>query len=218
MQAFVETLLALVAFALLHSLMVLVRFKALFAALVGPRPYLGLYRLVYNAVSVLTFAPVLLVMAANPGPVVWDVSGLVRDLLSAIQLANLGLLIVAALQVDVWRFAGLRQAWAYLNGAPLPLPAEPLQTGGLYGLVRHPLYLFSMGFLWANPTMRASSLALAAGASVYFILGAWVEERRFLRQIGAQYRAYQCRVPFMIPLLRLPDARCQERVSLPDVS
>jgi methanethiol S-methyltransferase len=210
MLAALYTLLGLIAFAVLHSLMVIVPFKAWFATVCGQHAYHGLYRLLYNVISGITFLPVLALIALRPGPIVWDVTGLLRDLLLGGQAFSLIALAVAGLQIDTLRFAGLRQAWAYLNGDPLPLPPEALQTGGVYGLVRHPLYLFVMLFLWANPTMRTASLAFAAGASAYFILGAWIEERRMLRRLGDTYRAYQCRVPFLIPFVRLPDPRCQE--------
>ncbi|NDJ74669.1 MAG: hypothetical protein GYB65_00300 [Chloroflexi bacterium] len=206
----ITTLLALFAFAVFHSLTVLVPVKAGFAALVGQRAYLGLYRLLYNIVSVLTFLPVLAVMYANPGPTIWAADAALSAVLMAVQIIGVLGAGVAALQIDILRFAGLKQAWAYLNGDRLPLPPEPLQVGGVYALVRHPLYLFAMLYLWANPTMNAAALAFAAGTSVYFVFGAWIEEQRFLRTTGALYHTYRCRVPFMIPFLKLPDARCRE--------
>ncbi len=192
-------LLALLLFGVLHSLTAAPPFKRAARALLGERAYHGLYRLLYNVFGAITILPVLALLALRPGPVVWDATGIAAALLTLAQIASLVGLVVTALQVDVWRFAGLRQAAAYLAGDALPLPPEPFVQRGMYGLVRHPLYLFSIVYIWTFPTMRAAGLAFAAGATLYFVIGARFEERRLAREIGPAYHAYRCRVPFLIP-------------------
>jgi len=73
--------------------------------------------------------------------------------------------------IDLLRFFGLRQIIAYFKGDKLPLPDEPLTLKGVYALVRHPLYLFTLMFLWFNPAMTAGGLGLVMGAALYFISG-----------------------------------------------
>jgi protein-S-isoprenylcysteine O-methyltransferase Ste14 len=130
-----------------------------------------------------------------------------------VQAASLIALAVTALHIDVWRFAGLRQAVAYLAGDPLPLPPEPFVQRGMYGIVRHPLYTFSILYIWSFPTMHAAQLAFAAGGTLYFVIGARFEEQRLLREIGPVYRAYRCRVPFLIPVVGLT-ASCADAPDL----
>jgi protein-S-isoprenylcysteine O-methyltransferase Ste14 len=106
------------------------------------------------------------------------------------------------LQIDLGQFSGLAQALAYIENKPLPLPDELLQTGGVYAFVRHPLYLFSLMIIWALPVMTEGLLIFNLGTTLYFIFGSLLEEKRMLRIFGDEYRAYQQRVPWLVPLLR----------------
>ncbi len=192
-------LLTLTAFAALHSITAAAATKRLFQRLFGARAYHGLYRLLFNALSGITYLPLWWLMGAYPGPTLWAATGIGAALLTAVQIASLVGLILAGAQIDMLRFAGVRQAWVYLVGDPLPLPPEPFIARGMYGLVRHPLYLFIIMLLWAAPRMNTASAAFALGATVYFVAGAWHEETRLAREFGPQYRVYQQRVPFLLP-------------------
>ncbi|MBN1678797.1 MAG: isoprenylcysteine carboxylmethyltransferase family protein [Anaerolineae bacterium] len=203
-------LLSLTAFAVVHSFTAAPASKRLVRTLLGERFYHGFYRLFYNIFSAITVLPVLFVLATQPGPVVWRVEGVAAQILTVTQLLSVLGLVIAGLQIDVWRFAGLRQAYTYLVGDPLPLPPEPFIQSGMYGLVRHPLYLFSTLYIWTFPTMYVASVAFAAGSTLYFVIGAQFEERRLAREIGPAYEVYRCHVPFLIPFVgvtaRCPDA------------
>ncbi|MFW5772948.1 MAG: methyltransferase family protein, partial [Phototrophicaceae bacterium] len=111
--------------------------------------------------------------------------------------------VLALAKIDQGRFAGTRQLRAYLNHEPLPLPPESLQTGGVYGWVRHPLYLFSMMVIWPVTTMTEAYLGFCIATTIYFLAGSYFEERRMLREFGQPYRDYQARVPWLLPLPRL---------------
>jgi protein-S-isoprenylcysteine O-methyltransferase Ste14 len=81
--------------------------------------------------------------------------------------------------------------------------ARELVTGGPYGLVRHPLYLFeglvAVGIILAhwNP------LALLVGAVHFgFQFRRMQHEERVLRASFADYDAYASRVPMILPRLR----------------
>jgi len=78
---------------------------------------------------------------------------------------------------------------------------------GMYRFVRHPLYFFSLLALWSMPVMTVNLLMFNIGATLYFVIGSRVEERRLVQSYGEAYRAYQQRVPGLIPLLRLPPLR-----------
>ncbi len=199
------TVLSMIAlFGVAHSLLAMFGIKALFVTLMGQRGYLGLYRLFYNSISVLSFAPIVLYTILQPGDIYWAWEGPALGLAGAMGVAGFVGLSVSLLQIDLWRFLGVSQALAYLEDKPLPLPAEPLVTSGTYALTRHPLYFFSMLLLWAVPTMTAAWFGLALGSSAYFILGSLLEERRMLREFGADYARYQERVAWMVPFLKRP--------------
>jgi protein-S-isoprenylcysteine O-methyltransferase Ste14 len=108
-------------------------------------------------------------------------------------------MIVSLLQINLGRFIGLSQAAAYLQGEKLPLPEETLQYSGVYRLVRHPLYLFSLLVIWPMGTMNESLLAFNIGTTIYFLIGSIFEERKLASVYGKEYRQYQKRTPSIIP-------------------
>ena len=181
--------------------------KTRVAALVGQRTFLGLYRLAYSIASLLTLLPVLALMGARPGGIVWSVSGTAASALLALRVtAGVGI-VLALVQIDGLRFVGITDAIAYFRGRELPLPAERLATGGIYRLVRHPLYLFSVIALWASPVMTESVLGFSIGATIYFLVGSILEERKMARTFGAAYVAYRNAVPWLIPFVNRANVR-----------
>jgi len=193
-------LLALFFFGVIHSLMAGYRAKHAFRRRFGDRAYHGLYRLVYNIIAAISLMPVTLLLLLPPSPIVWQLEGPAALLLLALQgVGALGLL-VSLMQIDLGRFLGLSQLVAYLRGDPLPLPPESLQEGGVYKLVRHPLYLFSLLLIWPQAIMTQGLLAFNIGATLYFVIGSRLEEQRMIRVFGDQYQAYRQRVPWLVPL------------------
>lgn len=193
---------AFAAFAGVHSLTAGRGLKDRLAERVDPRLVEGWFRLAYNVVSALTLLPVLGLIVALPDRVLYDVGRPWSLLLRAVQVTGLLGLAGALFVTDVWRFAGLRQAAAYLRGEPLPLPQEALQLNGMYRLVRHPLYFFSLLALWPAPTLSVNGLWFNVAATVYFIAGSLIEEGRLVRTYGDAYREYQQRVSWLLPLPR----------------
>lgn len=108
------------------------------------------------------------------------------------QLLAALLLLVAVLQTDTLSFVGLRQLFEEEK-------TGQLVTRGLYKVVRHPLYLFSLLFLWLSPSMSINSLVFNIGVTAYFIIGAYFEERKLLRDFGEAYADYKRRTSFLIP-------------------
>lgn len=189
-------------FGLIHSWLAGQNIKNAVKRALGERLYHGFYRLGYNLLALITLLPALLLVIMR-GTVIWRLEGLAAAALLLLQTVGVIGLIVSLLQIDWLRFAGLRQAAAYFSGAPLPLADEPLQTGGLYSLVRHPLYLFSLLAIWPMAVMTDRLLAFNVAATLYFIVGSLYEEHRLVAAFGETYLAYRQRVPWLIPGLRL---------------
>jgi methanethiol S-methyltransferase len=198
-----KVLVAVLVYGTFHSLMAAPWFKALSARVMGERAYLGLYRMLYSIISVLTLLPVLTLMAAQSGRTVWRVNGMAADILLLIRaLGAIGLLI-ALLQIDLLRFLGIKDLIVYLRDGQLPLPSEALSTRGLYRLVRHPFYLFGLVVLWATPSMKEAGLGFTIGSTIYLALGSILEERRMIRTFGADYVEYRKTVPWLIPFVKV---------------
>jgi len=193
---------ALLLYGAFHSATASAACKARVEGLVGERAFLGLYRLSYSVMSVLTLVPIVSLMTGRPGPTIWHAEGVAAYVLLAIRgLAGIGVA-AALLQIDALRFLGIKDAIAYFRGRPLPLPPERLATRGVYRLVRHPLYLFSLIALWSSPVMTESFLGFALGVTVYFAFGSILEERNLARAFGPDYATYRKIVPWLIPLAK----------------
>jgi methanethiol S-methyltransferase len=200
---FASWLLLLVTFvvwALGHSLTAARPVKRLVRQAVGERAYAGFYRFVYNVVSLLTFLPVLYVLAFYvPATVIWSVPLPWAWLMLGVQGVGLLGLLISLFYTNAFSFLGLRQVWRYLQGVPDPDPPARFVSTGPYALVRHPLYLFSMLALWFTPVLTLNILLFNLLATLYFWLGSWHEERRLLAEFGRQYRHYQHKVPSFFP-------------------
>ena len=90
------------------------------------------------------------------------------------------------------------------SASPFPKPVDhgQLVTGGVYGVVRHPIYagLIAGAFGWAFLAGTLLGLALALLLFVLFDLKSRREER-WLAQKYAGYEAYQGQVHKLIPWL-----------------
>jgi methanethiol S-methyltransferase len=79
-----------------------------------------------------------------------------------------------------------------------------LQTGGIYGIVRHPQYsgifLVIFGQLVHWPTIL--TLMLAPAIVFAYVRLARREETQLIRQFGDAYRGYKRRVPMFVPRWR----------------
>jgi len=154
-------------------------------------------RLAYNAIAALHLALVLAVGAALLGraphfPIPFLLA-VVMDLALALGVV---ILLIAGRSYDLAQFLGLAQ-WRS-GHADRQTPPEPLATGGMNALVRHPLYL---GLLLVLFGAARSPLALATAmfASVYIRIGISFEERNLLRLYGEDYARYCKRTNMLVP-------------------
>jgi protein-S-isoprenylcysteine O-methyltransferase Ste14 len=80
---------------------------------------------------------------------------------------------------------------------------KKLQTGGVYSLVRHPIYFadcgLSVGMIFFYLNLNALFASLFVIGTLYYWAG--MEEEALLKKFGRKYRDYQNKVPKFIPLL-----------------
>jgi protein-S-isoprenylcysteine O-methyltransferase Ste14 len=182
------------AYAVLHSILASLAVKDWARRVFGPGVERW-YRLVYNIVAVITLLPLLPLLVWLPDQTLYVVPSPWRWLMVGGQLLALVGLAVSLLQTGLFQFLGLAQLMAEGPNRP-----EKLNVSGFYGWVRHPLYFFSLFFLWLTPIMTLNLLVTYLLLSFYFYLGTFYEERRLLAEFGSAYRDYQQRVPRLIPL------------------
>jgi protein-S-isoprenylcysteine O-methyltransferase Ste14 len=151
-----------------------------------------MYRLAFNLFAGLSLLPVLLLARLLPDQALYSVPAPWMFLMLAGQVAAVVCLAMALLQTDALQFLGLRQ---FVERESRPA----LNTGGFYGLVRHPLYLFGLVILWLTPLMTVNVFTLFALLSVYLFVGATLEERRLVKEFGHAYEEYRQTTPMIVP-------------------
>jgi len=151
------------------------------------------YRLAYNIFSVISFTPILWLMAILPDEVLYRIPAPWVYLSLTVQFAAVLILVVGVMQTGALSFVGLRQLIDEEEAWP------QLVTRGLYRWVRHPLYSAGLLFIWLTPVMSQNTLVVIIAATVYIILGAFFEERKLKREFGQKYEEYRAETPMLIP-------------------
>jgi len=191
-------------FAFIHSITVSQWFKQLIERLLGATFMRVWYRFLYNAVSGITAAFAFFLMYQVPDKIIWVGPLWFRWSLHAVQLGGLVFGVRAFEHLDTAEFMGFRQVWRYLTKGEVAgniegLTERELVTTGVYGIVRHPLYLAGIIIFTFEPTITVNGLTVTVLADLYFLFGSFIEERRFKRTLGDQYRDYRERVPMLLP-------------------
>jgi methanethiol S-methyltransferase len=173
-----------------HSLMPRRRMKQWFASH-APAP---LERTVYVWVASLLLAFVCVAWQDIPGTA-YKVTGAWAWVLRLLQVAGIALTIRASARLDVLDLAGIRQVQAPARHPRQPMP---LQMGGPYTLVRHPIYLGWIAMVFAAPDMTWNRLAFATISTLYLLTATPIEERSLEQAFGESYREYKRKVRWRI--------------------
>ena len=186
-------LFALVIWSVVHSFLASILAKDLFSLKMGR---MNFYRLIYNIFAVISFLPILYLMATLPDQLAYEIPSPWKMVMFGGQILSALLVLTAFLQTDSLSFVGLRQLFEEEKSGALV-------TRGLYRVVRHPLYTFSLALIWLTPTVSQNSLTVYVGATLYTLIGAYFEERKLLREFGEAYAKYKQNTPMLIPGLVL---------------
>jgi len=184
-------ILAIAIWGIVHSILASMKFKEFLRGALGERVMVT-YRFAYNIFALVSFVPIYLLTQVLPDHDLYVVSPPWMYVMLAGQGLAAVLLLFSFLQTGPLSFVGLSQFW---EGEKPSM----LVTDGMYRLVRHPLYLFSLLFLWLSPVMTLNQLVFYTSLTVYIFIGAYFEERKLLREFGASYAEYKSATPMVIP-------------------
>ena len=199
-----QAIIIFLAFAFIHSITVSKKMKTICAGFFGETFMRVFYRGTYNAVSFITAGTAFYLIHQAPDRQIWTAPGWLQWIMHAIQLAGVVFGSLAFKHLDTGEFLGLRQIIRYwkrdeVAGNIEGLTRNELVTNGVYGIVRHPLYLAGIVIFTFNPLLTRNSLTVSVLADLYFLFGAFIEERRFSGVFGDQYQEYRKRVPRLLP-------------------
>ena len=182
-------------FALHHSVFARAGLKSWVVRLVPAE----LERSVYTWISSVLFVLVCALWQPVPG-VVYRADGVAALAGYLVQAAGIALTLYAGRSMDFLDLAGVRQVQ---NAARGRRPAHvALQTRGLYGFVRHPLYFAWVLMVFGAPVMTATRFTFALISTAYLAIAIHWEERSLVGVFGAAYEKYRTQVRWrMIPFV-----------------
>lgn len=176
------------AFALHHSIFARTGWKAWLVHRIPPY----LERSTYVWIASLLFLAICWWWQPVPGTL-WRLHGVWLNVAIGLQIVSGVATLVGARQLGVFWLAGLRQVLEPPDQRP-----PTLDRSGLYAVVRHPIYLAWLLFVWSAPVMTGTCFTFALISSAYLVVAVPFEERELRRQFGEAYASYARHVRWRI--------------------
>lgn len=182
-------------FGIIHSFLISFRFSNWANRIMGR--YFSFYRLLYNLFSLTLFVIILSFTRNLDSKLAIQFSFPWRIIQSLFLLASSVVLIWAFLSYDSLEFIGVRQIIDHSKKNDVAHP-KTITKKGLLGIVRHPMYLATILFMWSLDSTRVDVLTHIV-LTLYILVGIILEERKLVKQFGSEYIEYQKVVPALIP-------------------
>jgi len=154
------------------------------------------YRLFFNAAALVLLIPPLLLTYGIDAPLLWQWSGIWAWVANGLALLAIAGFLWSSRYYDSGEFIGTRQLRDQETRVE---DQEHLHISPLHRHVRHPWYFFGLVLMWTRD-MNAPLLLTVSMATLYFVFGSRLEERKLLQYYGDAYARYQQMVPGLIPL------------------
>jgi protein-S-isoprenylcysteine O-methyltransferase Ste14 len=172
------------------------------------RSMLGAYeRLSYVIVAAASLTALIWWLRALPQHAILRFDGVLAAVRWTALAAAAALMVAGARAYDGRAFLGLRQIAARRAGGT-PAPAE-LRRNGVLARVRHPWYGGGLLIVLFARDVTDVGAAYRSVFLLYFLVGAWLEERKLIAEFGDAYAQYRRDVPAFFPWRR-PRRACVE--------
>lgn len=155
------------------------------------------YRIFYNVMALATLAPVLVYSFSIQELPIFRWEGPFRIVQGLLAFFALLLFIGGARQYDLSQFLGIRQIHEDSTCSALTGDCR-LDTSGILAMVRHPWYAGGILIVWARD-LDTGTILTNLVITAYFLIGAFLEERKLLAEFGEEYIDYQRRTSMLFP-------------------
>jgi methanethiol S-methyltransferase len=184
----------------LHSYLISIRFTNRMNRLL--KKYYAFYRLFYILISLFLLIP-LINYTGQLDPEVIIIYGNYTDIFRHILMyASLGMFFWAFFfDYDSLSFFGIRQILSFGKTKAIQ-PSDGIKKSGLLGIMRHPMYLALIIYLWCQ-TAKLADIVVNIVLTVYIFIGTILEEKKLVLEFGEAYIQYQKEVPMIIPFTKM---------------
>jgi methanethiol S-methyltransferase len=183
----------------LHSYLISIGFTNLMTRLL--KNYYAFYRLFYILISLILLIPLINFTAQSDTRIIvtyeYPLSIVRYTLLSC---ALLVFFWAFFFNYDSLSFFGIRQILSFGKIKKIN-PTEEIRRNGLLGIMRHPMYLALIIYLWCQ-TFRVMDILINTVLTIYVIIGTRLEEKKLVLEFGDTYIKYQQEVPMLIPFTK----------------
>jgi protein-S-isoprenylcysteine O-methyltransferase Ste14 len=183
------------AWCFLHSALISLRVTAFVKRRLEDR--FRFYRLLYNAFALVTLVPVVWYAYSLKAEPLFSWNGSWRVGQVLLLAASLFLFGEGARNYDGAAFLGLRQLKRG-DGCTGLTETCALETRGILGVVRHPWYAGGMMIIWARD-LNLSAMITNVILTGYFLVGAFLEERKLCIEFPEPYKEYRQKVSMFFP-------------------
>ena len=153
------------------------------------------YRILYNAVAILSFSGVFYFFVKAEKQQLFDVF-LIEIIGYCLLIIGIVFLIIALKSYDLGEFSGTRQ----LSEGKEKIVGK-LNISGMNSKIRHPLYFASLLVFWGLFLVfpHDAMLLMAIVSTLYLLIGIRLEEQKLIEDFGESYLEYQKSVPMLLP-------------------
>jgi methanethiol S-methyltransferase len=183
----------------LHSYLISIGFTNLMNRWL--KKYYAFYRLFYILISLFLLIPLINYTGQLDNKVI-IVYGFYPGILRQVLMYGSLLLFFWAFffDYDSLSFFGIRQILNF--GKPRETkPSNEIKKSGLLGIMRHPMYLALIIYLWSQ-TSKMADIVVNIVLTVYVFIGTILEEKKLVLEFGETYVQYQKEVPMIIPFTK----------------
>ena len=188
-----------IGYCLIHSLLISIHFTKYIANLL--KYYYAFYRLFYVLISLVLLIPLINYTSQIDRIVIISYNFPWSIVRNVFMYGSLLMFFWAFFfSYDPLSFFGIRQILNFKRSDEKN-SAIDIKQKGLLGVVRHPMYLALIIYLWMQ-TFRVVDIIVNTILTIYVVIGTLLEEKKLINEFGESYKQYQKRVPMLIPFTK----------------